>query len=307
VKQDEKKRIRAELAKLAAVLPEVDPEAKTLDPWLRAHLYAQRVEEIWERFLEIIRVPASAFPDGSKPWDLTGRYMGEGPYVGQKGKYEILILPNEASCFGFLKHYFGLPIKRTQRWNVIPRDTLTVAIHVEQGSLKDEYALYGHVAFNLAIMLLDGYKHYSYDMPVWIREGLAHFLEREVNPKHNTFDSSEGAVAEMTNKENWRAEVKKMVATGEAVRMAELINLKSYAELKLAHHYTVWSMTDYLVNVHPEAYAQILDAMKGRTLPNGFPDGTNLPDAHREAFKRFLSMGYPDFDAAWKAWVTATY
>src|SRR5688572_8185956 len=44
VKEEEKKKVRAELAKLAEVLPEVDTRTKILDPWLRLHLYAQRCE-----------------------------------------------------------------------------------------------------------------------------------------------------------------------------------------------------------------------------------------------------------------------
>ena len=50
LKVDEKKKIVPELERLAAVLPEVSPSAKELDPWLRAHLYAQRAEETYARF-----------------------------------------------------------------------------------------------------------------------------------------------------------------------------------------------------------------------------------------------------------------
>ena len=62
VKQEEKNKIRGELERLAQVLPEVNPKEKVLDPWLRAHLYARRCEDLWTRFLELMRVTEEDFP-----------------------------------------------------------------------------------------------------------------------------------------------------------------------------------------------------------------------------------------------------
>jgi hypothetical protein len=306
VKQEEKAKIREELGRLAEALPEVSTRTKTLDPWLRAHLYAQRCEDLWTRFLELMAVSEEDFPERG-PWDLRGKYMGEGPYLGQSGKYELLILPSEAALTMFLREQFGLLIKQTQRWNVIPRDTLIAVIHAMQGDLRDDQALHGHTVFNLTINLLDGYKHYSYETPIWIREGLGHFLEREINPEFNTFDSAEGAIADKTSKDDWGAEVRKLISKGEAVRMAELVNLKSYAELELRHHYTTWSMIDYLVAVDPDGFACLNDRLHGRTNAEGIGDGSNLDDVHREAFKECLGMGYAEFDRAWAEWAQASY
>jgi hypothetical protein len=307
VKQEEKDKIRAELGRLALALPEVNPRAKTLDPWLRAHLYAQRCEDLWERFLGLLKIDLSLFPQTQRSWNMQGKYMGEGPYIGQGGKFELLILPSEAALTTFLREQFGLLIKQTQRWNVIPRDTLIAVIHAEQGNLRDDEALHGHVVFNLGINLLDGYKHYSYETPIWIREGLGHLLEREINPRFNTFDSSEGAVADKTNKENWAAEVRKMIQQGEAVRLAELVALKSYAELTLNHHYTAWSLVDYLTKVHPDGFACLNDKLHGRTDAKGIGDGSNLNDAHRDAVKECFGMGYAELDRLWEEWALATY
>jgi len=307
VKQSEKKAIFAELTALSELLPEVDPKKGILDPWLRAHMYVQRLERVWDRFLGILQLDASVFPDGSKAWDMRSKYWGEGPYLGERGKYEVLILPSEAGHVSYLKNYYGLLIKRTQRWNVVDRDTLTANIHVQQGQLKDDGALHGHVAFNVAHNLLDGFKHYSYDTPIWLHEGLAHYLEREINPRHNTFDGSEGAIAEMTRKSNWEAETTKTIAAGDARRMAELIRLKSYGEMKLADHYTVWSMIDFLLRTRPAELARFLDALKGITNEQGVSDGSGLPDKHRDGFKEILGLGYAEFDEAWREWVAATY
>lgn len=307
VKQEDKDKIRTELSRLAQTLPEVNPRTKFLDPWLRAHLYAQRCEDLWQRFLVLLKIDLKAFPSKQQSWDMKGKYMGEGPYIGQAGKFELLILPSEAALTTFLREQFGLLIKQTQRWNVIPRDTLIAVIHAEQGNLRDDEALHGHVAFNLGINLLDGYKHYSYETPIWIREGLGHFLEREINPRFNTFDSSEGAVADKTNKENWQVEVKKLIQQGETVRLAELVAVKSYAELTLRHHYTAWSLIDFMAKVHPDGFACLNDKIHGRTNAKGIGDGSNLNDAHRDAVKECFGMGYAEIDQAWEVWALANY
>ena len=302
---DERKALEVELAELAAVLPEVPVRPKVIDPWLRVHLYAQRVERVWKRFLELMRVQESAFPSVQKPWVLGTPYMGEGPYVGQKGKFELLIVPTVQVQVAFLADQFGLRVKQTQRWNVVETDSMIVVANVQEGDLRQDPALHGHVAFNLTINMLDAYKHYSYDTPLWLREGLGHFVERELNPRNNSFDSSEGGIAQMTNKEDWVPAVKKMIQADDAPRMAELIGLKSFAEFRLEHHFATWSLTAFLVERHPEGYACLNDRLHGIKDARGYPDGSNMADKHRAAVQECLGWSYPELDQAWREWALA--
>ncbi len=303
VEQEEKAKIRAELTELAQVLPEVVPTTKVLDPWLRAHLYAQRAEKVWQRMLEILRVKEGDFP-ATSDWTEGQALIGLGPFLGQAAKFELLIVPTEASHVAYLREHFGLTVKNTQRWNLQYRDTLSVTMHAQQGDLRKDEALHGHVAFNLGINLLDGYRHYSYDTPIWIREGLGHFLEREINPRHNSFDSSEGGVAEVTRKWKWELEVKKLVAS-KPPRLSELVALKEYAELKLEHHFATWSMVSYLIAQHGDAFADFNERLHSNVGDDGLPSGEGMPDLQREAFKECFKMSYAEFDAAWAAWVLA--
>jgi hypothetical protein len=96
----------------------------------------------------------------------------------------------------FLKEHCGLQVKRSQRWHFTDLGALSFVCHAEEGSLRQDPALHGHLAFNLAHNLYDGLLHYNYDTPTWLHEGMAHFMEREIDPKYNTFDSDEGAIAE---------------------------------------------------------------------------------------------------------------
>jgi glutaredoxin len=307
VKQEEKEKIRTELARLQQVLPDVDPKSKILDPWLRAHLYAQRCEEIYARMVEILGAKELAFPPKGTLYDGTGMYLGCGPHLGQGGKYEVLIVPAEANLTGYLQSQFGLLTKKTQRWNLNAADTLSVTIHCAEEGLREDEGLHGHLGFNLAINLFDGFKHYSYDTPIWLREGLAHMVEREIGPRFNSFDSAEGGIAQTTRKEKWEPEVRKLVAGGKAPRMAELMSMKEYSDLTLDRHYATWSMVQYLVKQKPAEFAKFCGALKGRLNAKRITDGSNMPEAHREFFKEHLGLSYADFDRAWSEWVLATY
>lgn len=307
VPQKEKKIFLAELTRLAEKLPEVDPKTKILDPWLRLHLYGQRLEDLYDEFLRIVDLEDDVFPDGVTLWDGLGEYMGEGPYLGQKGKYEVLILPSEASSVAFLKESFGLTIKRTQRWNVVDRDSITLTIHIQQGSLKVDPALHGHVAFNMAHNFLDGLKHYNYDTPIWLHEGFAHSMERRVHPKYNSFDGAEGSVPKTTRKEDWRPEVLKLVRGGKQPSMASLIRLKGYGDMDLPMHFCTWSMIEYLRTEKTLAFGAFLRALKSRRNEANLPDGSNMQEAHRELFKEHFGQSYLQFDSDWAAWVQETY
>jgi hypothetical protein len=304
-KLEEKKKIIAELKRLQLVLPKVVPETGILDPWLRLHLTAQRCEDFYKRFLEITSAESATFADGTGVH--TGGYAGEGPYLGQKQKYEILIMPTEGSQVSWLHENAGLRIKNTQRWHFIDRGAISVVMHAQQGQLRNDAALHGHIVFNLAHNLYDGLNHYSYDTPVWLHEGLAHYCEREIDPDHNSFDSGEGAVADMTSKSNWKPEVVKLINAGEAPRMAELLTLKNFSDLKLVHHFTTWSMIDFLLKTKPTEFAKFLWALKRNYDAQGLPTGANLHDWHRKVFKEQLGWSYAEFDEAWRAWVLTEY
>lgn len=299
----ERKKIAAELEELSAVLPEVNPKQRLLDPWLRAHLFAMRAEKVWDRFLEIMQVEESDFPDGKTLWKGEGDYRGEGPYLGQKGKYEVLIVPGVGDLQAYISNQYGLTTNMTSRWNNIERDSIVVTIHMSEGDLKKDTSLHGHVAFNLAHNLLDGFEHYSYDTPIWIHEGLAHYFEREVSPDFNSFDGGEGGVPIRTNKDDWDAEVKKLVKAKKASRMASLMAVRTYSDLTLEDHFTTWSMVKFLIEEHPDFFADLNKELHGRMDKTGHIDSQNLGDVHRTFFKEHLGVTYIQFDEMWRNWV----
>jgi hypothetical protein len=304
----EREKVRAELTEMQEYFgDEIDPRTRVLNPWLRAHLYAKRVEEHYADMQKLLGVTDADFKDNREKWNMQSKYMGTGPYLGQRGKYEILLLPSEGAAKTYLRDRLGLTTALSQRWNVIPRDSMSIIIHTDQGKLRVDESLHGHLVFNLTHNLLNGYKHYSYDLPVWITEGAAHWYERQLNPKFNTFDGSEGAAPDMSSKAKWRPEAKKLVNNGKAPSFPSLIGKRTFADLELPDHFATWSIFDYLVTVHPEFLAVYFDTVSGLKNAEGRDDYASLSDKQRSVFKDSLGMTYGKFEAAWKEWVLATY
>ncbi|MEZ6016428.1 MAG: hypothetical protein R3F49_15020 [Planctomycetota bacterium] len=307
VDPDDRDKIRAELERLQLKLPDVEPKTRFMDPWLRAHLFAQRLEEHYTKFRDFLGFKDEDFPDGTKLWNTQGKYMGQGPYLGEKGKYEVIVLPGLSQYRSFLTASYGLTTKKPQRWNVIPRDTMQYAVHLDEGKLKLDAALHNNLIFNQTINYFDGFQHYSYEGPVWLREGLGHWFERDNDPRFNTFDSSEGGQADMFNKVDWEPEVVKLIAKGDAPTMAQLVNLRNYAEMDKSHHLATWSIIDFLIRAHPEFVPKLIDAVKGLVNAEFRDDGTEMPNVQREAFKELLGWSYGQLDTAWQEFVTTNY
>ncbi|MEO0652585.1 MAG: hypothetical protein AAFZ65_18075 [Planctomycetota bacterium] len=304
VKRADLKVIGPELDELRTVLPEVPEKPKRLDVWLRAHLFALRCEKLYARAQDLLGVTDADFPD--RPLDFYSydqKYMGMGPYLGQKSKYEVLILPSETLAKEYnIKHY-GISVVDTQRWNMVDRGALTVTVTGDGYLAKSDLALYGHLAFQLAVNLLDGYKMYTYEVPIYFREGLAHVFEREVQPDFNSFDADEGSTAEVSREDDWIGEVRDLIKSEEATSLSKLTRLRSYGEMTLEDHYSAWSKVQYMAYAHPEATAKFLDRIAGLMNDQHVPDGSNLLDHHRDAVQEFFGMSYAQFDAAWAAWV----
>jgi len=302
VTQKEKNKIREELSRLQRALPAVNPRDKILDPWLRAHLYAQRFEDTYSGFLDVMQVTEELFPDGTKLWMPGTPYWGEGPYLGQRGKYEVLVVPSASNQVSFMRDQFGLSIKHTQKWNVVDRDSLLFVANLTEDGIRGDDALHNHLVFNTIHNLVDGFLHYSYDTPLYLKEGLAHWFERRITPEYNTFSFSEGGIADKINKADWDTEVKKMIQRQEAPRLAELITLDGFGEFEGRHHLACWSLTAFFLERYPAEYAQLNTKLHGRKDASGLPDGSNLRDAHRDLLRQIFGKSYAEIDAEWSEW-----
>lgn len=305
-------KLRSELERLAERLPGVNPKARSLDPWLRAHLFAQRLEDLHAEFCRLAGVKDEDFPpDPDKLVIQPGqRYMGQGPHLGMKDKYLVLLFEKEGPFRSYMKGFLGRDSKFGQRWHCKDVGSLlfTVSTDCDEGRLKHDTALHCHVAFDVSQNLLDGFRHYSYDLPVWIREGLGHWFERRVDPKFNSFDQNEGSTADMKPLWRWEPYCRGLVTSGSKFApFTEAYTWRDFGNITFNDHVAIWSRIDWLMSQGPEKWSQFLFLVKGRVDAKWFPDQSDLVGATRDALRQVYGVSPLDFDQKWGEWVKATY
>jgi hypothetical protein len=136
---------------------------------------------------------------------------------------------------------------------------------------------------------------------------LAHWFERRITTKYNTFDGGEGASASITRKENWEPPTRRLVSSGDSSSMGKLMRINGFGEFELPEHFTTWSMVDYLQKRDPRLIGDLLGEVSGLLNAEFLPNGGRVNDVTRAFFKERLSMTMVGFERAWQAWVLETY
>jgi hypothetical protein len=301
IELEDKKRIAAELARLHALLPSVPIDARRLDPFLRLHLFAMKAEEEYARFQKLLGVTDADFPESRR---ADKPFMGDGKYLGEKEKYEVLLHAQRATHNLFTQDLAGVKVTGALRYHSPTAHKILISVPAEDADLKKDKWLYPHVVHNLSHAFFCGYKHFSYDPPPWLDEGLACAMEKEVEPASTTNEGEEGAMSDLKGPKDWSAAVKKIVASGKAKPLAELMHVKTLDSLDLDSRITCWSMVRFLIDTQPEGLAKLLGAVKGQLDEKGYPTGKDLSDLTRRSMREAWSWTTVAFDEAWKTWVT---
>ena len=298
---DQRERVDAELARLRAVLPAVPKEVKKLDPWLRLHLLAMRGEDLYARFQTILRVTDADFPAERK---AEGPFMGAGRFLGEKDKFEVTLHANRTTHFLFTKEFSGAQVTNALRWHFPGLHKMHASLPCEDPDLKQDQWLFPHIAHNLSHLFFSAYKHFSYDPPMWLDEGLALVLEKEIDPRSTTNEGEEGSFRDATYPDDWSDATRKMLARGRSKTMAQLLYEKEVGQLDRDGLFTVWSMVKFLLETNPEGLAKLLGGVKGQLDEQGSPSGKDLPGLQRKLLKDVFGWTPQSFDELWRAWAS---
>lgn len=309
---DTRTKIRAELTELAEKLPGVNPKTRTLDPWLRVHLTAHRMEKLYAETQELFGVTDADFPEDPSKVVITpgARYMGFGPYLGMKDKYLVLVFEKLGPYQQYMKGFLGRDSKFPQRWHFKETGSLLITMATESGEFprKHDTALHCSLAFNVGQNLLDGFRFYSYDMPVWIREGWGHWNCRRIDPNWSNFDQNEGSIADMKTTSKWEVYCRGLIGSGKFAPFAEAYQWRDFGDIKFNDHVAIWSRVDWMLSQGPEKWRKFLFAVKGRVNPKDWSaDQSDLIGAMRDAIQDAYGVSVLSFDDKWAEWVKATY
>jgi hypothetical protein len=298
---DQRERVEAELARLRELLPAVPKEARKLDPWLRLHLIAMKGEDLYTRFQAVIRVTDADFPAErrkDKP------FMGAGVYLGEKDKFEVSLHANRATHQLFTRSFSGAQVTNALRWHFPGLHKMHASLPCEDPDLRQDRWLFPHIGHNLSHLFFSAYKHFSYDPPLWLDEGLALCLEKEIDPRSTTNEGEEGSFRDATYPADWSDAVRKMLARGRSKPFAELMYLKEVGALDRDALFTVWSMVRFLIDTQPEGLAALCGGVKGQLDEQGSPTGKDLPGLQRRLLKEILGSTPQSLGEVWRAWAS---
>jgi hypothetical protein len=306
------KKIRAELTELKKKLPSIDPKTRKLTPWLRAHLTAYRLEKLHAETQALFGVSDDQFPsDPSKVFAEPGKtYMGYGPHMGMRGKFLLLVIAKQGPFRQYMEKYLGRPSVQPQRWHFVESSSLiyTCTLESDRYPLKHDTALHCALAFNVSQNLLDGFRSYAYDLPVWIREGFAHWNGRRIDGKWPNFDQNEGSLADMKTTSKWKPYAKSLIGkTKKYAPFPTVAKWRDFGDITFNDHVMIFSRMDYLMSMGQKKWQTFLFTVKGRVDAEWNIDQTDLVDATREGLKKAYNLTFLNFDDKWRAWVKETY
>lgn len=302
VKGKDRERLEAELAGLRVLFPDIPEKVKKLDPWLRLHLMAARGEAFYARFQRLLGVTDADFPEQRTN---DGPYMGNGRFLGEKDKFEVLLHVNGGTHRMFTTDHMGVAVTDSLRWHFQGLHKLLVSIPADQPDIRYDRYLYPHTVHNLSHVFLCAYKHFSYDPPIWLDEGLAHAMEHEVDPTFHTLDGEEGSMPDNRGPGDWDVELKKLAGKQRLTPFAELLRVHAFGELDQDAHVTCYGLVRFLIDEHPDAFAEFVGALKGQLDAQGYPDGSNLREVQRQQLQELWGWSPAQLDEAFAAWIAA--
>ncbi len=291
---DERKRVKADLARLSKRLGDIPARAKTLDPWLRLHLYAQRLEELYAEAADLLGAPSNV----------------DGPYLGMREKYGVLLF-RKASGFG---RYAGHFLKRDEasalRAHYAEFDSMVYAVHAEalEGDFATDLALLTVVTYGVVQNLVDGYRGFRHVMPLWWQAGVAQSFARRIDPRCNVNGDNAAGRAARNKAWDWAPRVRGRVRNGAVPTWEAMLSWSAESQLPVAHHMVLWSRADYLLRERPEAVSAFQRALTEPPLGSWQrPPDDVFVSGQAAALVQATGLSLAELDAAWIRYVESEY
>ncbi len=302
----EKTKIQAELKRLKEFFPKLSTKSRKLDPWLRLHLYAMRAEDLYQQIESLLQVDDADFPSGPGI-KLNGRYMGEGPYLGMKSKFTILLFEKESSLGRYRAAFMGTQGDKPIR-HMFPFDgTLLFGVAAENEGMFADTTMHCLFTYSLSMNLLNGFRYYRHRLPEWVNVGLGHWYARQIDPTRNYFTEDRLFGSDDKNIWKWGPKVRARVGHDYYPSFEKIMNYANAESMKYSEHMLAWSRIDFLMAQKREGFALWFDLLK-EPYPNGVvPSAESLKQCQVDALAQAWQLSPSTFDREWAAWCLQHY
>ena len=277
---------------------------RDIDPWLRLHLYAQRLEDLYADFSRRFGLTEESFP----PLHTGELPMGSGPHLGQPEKFTVFLSENESALARYLTAAFGQKDEFSFRWEFDGCYFLGVSAealrHIER---KLDVCLRTTVTGTLVLNLVESFRGRGRNVPIWFSYGLAHAYAREIDPRWNNWGAGGNGNWENDQLWVWEPRVRALVANDFATSWPDMCAWRTGNDLKPQEHMIAWSKVRWLLDEKPEGLHELLLALSDPP-PAGATDEKAAAIAHlTHAFQAAYDATPEELDREWSKHVLRKY
>ncbi len=299
-----REQIKRELKQLRKRLPNVRSTKRTLDPWLRAHLIAQRLEDCYAAVLDNLGATDATFPQEPMDSSLPDEYLGDGPYLGMEQKFAVLIVGRGASLARYTRAYMGgIETMEPYRFHAADHGQLAFAIAEEssEGQMKVDQALHAQIAYNVSANLYNGYRTYGHELPPWLIFGLAHFHARQVSPRYPTYEVAQGAEVEDSPFWKWDERARGLMKFQVFEPLDDFVARPSVIGFGMEQHIQAWSFVEFLMTHKRAETMAVLHELKDPFhQKRALPTPEEMRWRQDAAFRDTFGCGVDELLPAWR-------
>lgn len=298
--QKQRKALYADLAILHQRLPRIPERPKRLEPWLWALLYAQRLEAHHEAFCKLLGIEEQVFAAGT---------IGEGPHLGMPDKQLVLLFQKQSDLARYADRFCGLREDATLRHYHGKSRQLLAAIAADGLEGWSCSALHAHLVYLATHNLLCAYRGYRYHLPLWLAEGLAHWMSRQIDDEIISCQILDTEAVAEERQADWPIKVRRRAQFAElCVPFETMAAWTDFAAMGYQAHSQSWSRVDFLLQRDRAAFGELIRELKSLPQPS---DAAAIHGPLAAATRQQLQVRYgldaPGFDRQWREWVLKTY
>lgn len=308
---DDKKRLPPELGALRRLGYKVPKTTAVVDGALRAHIYALRLERLYSDCLQRLDVDDKDFPSKPDRREKPG-YMGEGPYLGMRQRFLVMLCEDEATLARYCSAYLGRSVSHNGLRHFFTAEGAQffgIAARGQHQSFETDRALHAATVYSVSHVLLDAFKYYWHETPYWLQEGFAHWQRRLVDEDSDHYTFLPVGLPEKNRELHWPTSTRLRTLQGNFTPMRETVQWLDDRAIDFGDHLAIWSRVDFLLTKHPKAFGLLLRAIKGPEPkgPSISPTPERVVERQIEALQRVLGFTPDEFDAAWCAYAKESY
>ena len=280
------------------------PKNRKLDPWLRLHLYAMRLEKIYAELS--LR---TGFQDSDFPPVGTTNAMGSGPYLGQPLKPTVLLAEKSSALGRFNRRFLNYDEERAHR-GMLPGGSMFVGVSAEslrENGYEFDIALHCTLAATVVANLMDGLRDSHWATPLWLDMGLGHWFSRRIDPRY-TYYAAGTTRAMDDDLYIWEPRIRGLVENKFEYSWRDMLGTVAWEQFTPQAHMLIWSRVDWMLQQKDGKMRAFLEPLTVN-LPPG-ENVTQKPLQIERALKAFqdgFGRTPEECESAWRAWVLKTY